>query len=222
MCIGPTSRAFIFIVGSVMVANAGADIYRWVDEAGQVDFGDKPPSEIEGTRVDLPAAPPPDEGELRRLRLHQQADEDSARRVGLQREQAAADRAHRASVVAKRGSCPDTRKQLDVLQERAPVYRDENGKFHVKWMRDPYQGTREYLDDATRAAEIEGVRGEISAHCRVPDNAAEQSNARRLQIRSEWCEAARAELAALERPSARASKWDLERKRQKVRDYCKE
>lgn len=204
---------------------AFADIYKWVDKDGKVHFGDKPPQGMESERMQVePSAVPvqPDEGELRRRRLLEQAEKDAARRIEAQRARAAAEQAEKEEHLAQEQRCLEARKQLAVLQEQLPVYRDEEGKFRAKWLHDTYQGERKYLDDAIRTSEIKRARQKIATNCQRPDDAEEQELARKQWIRGEWCAAARADLEALERPGARTPRQTLEEKRQEVERYCNE
>jgi len=118
--------------------------------------------------------------------------------------------------------CQEARKQLAILQEQLPIYRDVVGKLHAKWKYDTYKGKREYLDDTTRAAEIARTRQEIETNCPQESSAEDQSLARKKFIKSEYCAAARADLEAIERPEARAPKQEIEEQRKKVELYCKE
>jgi len=217
----------ILLITLVAVAGmaAFADIYKWVDKEGKVHYSDKPPRDVgsKHMQIEFPdSSRPPDEGELRRRRLLEQAEKDSARRIEAQRAKSAAERAAREERSAQEQRCLEARKQLAVLQEQLPVYRDTEGKFHAKWLHDTYKGAREYLDDATRAAGMDRVRQQIVTVCQHPDDTADQDLARKQWIMSERCAAARADLEALEQPRAKTPRQTLEEKREEVKRYCKD
>jgi hypothetical protein len=221
---GMKSKILLITVFYLLGVTAFADIYRWIDEDGKVHYSDKPAQNVETERMKMePSNVPkrPNEGQLR-LRLREQAEKEAALRIEARRARSGAERAEREEHLAQERRCLEARKQLAVLQEQLPVYRDEKGKFRAKWLRDTYQGRREYLDDATRASEIGRVQQTITSYCQNRDDAEEQELARKQWIRSEHCFAARADLEALERPGARAPRQTLEEKRQVVERYCKE
>jgi hypothetical protein len=215
---------FLISLFTLLGASTFADIYKWVDEDGKIHFGDIPPQDVESERMQVQPMvfPVHPEGELRRRRLLEQAEKDAARRIEAGRAKAAAERAELEERSAKEQRCREARKQLAVLQEKLPIYRDEEGKLRAKWLRDTYRGERQYLDDAMRTSEIERARRKIATVCQYPDDAEEQDHARKQWIRSEFCAAARAELEALEQPGARASRQTVEEKRQTVKRFCNE
>lgn len=215
----------LLIMLTVPGMDAFADIYRWVDKDGAVHYSDHPPQEIKSERLQLETTGMPgrpDEGELRRRRALDRLERDAEQRMEARRARSVAKRAQRSERLAQEQRCLEARRQLAVLQEQLPVYRDEGGRFRAKWLRDTYQGAREYLDDKTRASEIERVLQRIATTCQHPDDAEQQDLARRQWIRSEYCAAARVGLEALERPRSRATRQALEEQRQEVEAYCQE
>jgi hypothetical protein len=197
-----------------------------LDKDGKVYYGDRPPQSVESERMQVdPTDVPerPDEGDLQRRRLLEQAEKAAQRRIEARRARTASKQAERQRRLAKEQQCLQARKQLALLQAlHLPAYRDEEGKFRAKWKYDTYQGEHEYLDDATRVSVIECARQEVAMKCQRPDDVDAQNLARRQWIRSERCAAARAELELLERPRARTPRQTLEEKRQRAEMYCKE
>jgi hypothetical protein len=94
--------------------------------------------------------------------------------------------------------CAAARRDLAVLRDDWPVYRDEGGRLRFQWARDPYRGSRRYLDPAARANAAEAASETIERDCETPDDPRAQRAARDRLMHSALCEAERAELAALE------------------------
>ena len=114
--------------------DATADIYKWVDEEGNVHYSDNPPQNAETERVQLPSTPDPkgDPSEALRRRL-EQAEKAKVRRSEERLAASAAKEGKRAAQVARDQRCLETRMQLAVLQEQRPVYRDGQGRFRLQW-----------------------------------------------------------------------------------------
>lgn len=215
----------LLVIFSFFTFTASADIYKWIDKDGEVHFSDKPPQDRKSERIQvdtIKAPEQPDEGELRRRRLLEQADRDSDLRLKAQQEKAAEKQAMNDESSAQEHRCLEARKQLAALRQQLPVYRDNEGKFRVKWKHDTYQGERDYLDDSKRPSEIKRVQEEITANCQNPGDEKQQDLAREQLIRSELCAAARAELEALEQPGAKTPRQTLENKRQAADKLCNE
>lgn len=218
-------KMLLITLFTLLIINAFADIYKWIDKDGVVHYSDQPSQDIKSERTQIKPATAPDlsdKGELRQRQKLEQTKEELERRIEARRAMAASVRAEREERLAQAQRCLEERKQLSILQMQLPTYRDETGKFRVKWKYDTYQGEREYIDDTTRASEIERVRQKIMTLCQHPDDSEEQCRARIKVIKSEYCAVGRIELEALEKPEARASRQALEEKRQEVDGYCKE
>jgi hypothetical protein len=194
-------------------------VYRWVDENGNVQFGDSPPDNAPSERVQIDStAPPPvpDEGELRRRGPLEQADVQAQRQLhdayvstGAQVE--TADQSQR---------CAAARRDYLVLTYGAPVYRDDAGQLQVRWRSDTYQGPRAYLDDAARSTELTSVRQQLSAVCSDPYSAAEMSAVRARWISAQQCAAARADLEQMRKPSSRTSPDEIADQQRQLQRYC--
>lgn len=105
-------RALGFLLlTTLLAAPATAQVYRWVDDQGQVHYGQTPPRGKGYERV-APAAPPGDGDAVDAIRQYNEAAE--ARRK-TEREAAAA-REQAAAVAAQR--CEQARARLRFLDER--------------------------------------------------------------------------------------------------------
>ncbi|OOG21457.1 DUF4124 domain-containing protein [Thioalkalivibrio denitrificans] len=146
----------IMLAGVLFAGIADAQIYRWVDEHGNVHFGDCPPPECPA--VEVPVRPGPSKEELERAQERlERLREEQRRAEEIRRQEAEAARLRKEEeqrIAAYRKSrCILARQNLHVLEVRRPVYYiDERGE-------------RVYLDDKTRTAEMERLRAEIVEFC---------------------------------------------------------
>lgn len=197
---------------------AGSDIYRWVDDEGNVHFGDTPPENVKAELVQIESQPVRETAPTT-SRLLEDA-EERFRRLEEEREARAAGRV--AEEQLRRDAeehCVYLRKQLISLQQQLPVYRDEEGKFRTVSRYDAYEGHREYLDDTTRAREIERVGAEMRTSCENPDDRAQEFVAgweRRMEKR---CEYARLKLRDLQRDK-RETRQAIRDAQSEVDRYC--
>lgn len=212
------------ILLSLLATNAFADIYKWVDKNGNVFYGDNPPQQIESKSLEMDTNNTPERNnplELQKRHL-EEAVKEADERIEARRAKSATKHAEKEARLANEQRCLEAREQLAVLQERRPVYLDEAGRFRLKWKSDTYQGKRNYLNDTTRALEIERVRQEITKHCKHPDDERAQRSARVHYILSEICTRARAELQYVEQPKVRAARTTIEDKREMVKLVCRQ
>jgi len=105
---------------------AAGDVYRWVDEHGQVHFGDRPPARAQATSQPLlPTAPDtPEEnglraGERARLRkIEREERREAADRIAREK-QAAADEQRRARQADRNAQrCDDYRRRISEYKRR--------------------------------------------------------------------------------------------------------
>lgn len=120
-------------------------------------------------------------------------------------------------------TCAAARRDLALLAEAWPVYRDEQGRLRHQWARDPYRGARRYLDASARQAASASATQARDRDC--PDAASPEAAraARATLLRAALCEAEQAELGALMALSAGAPAADaatLKRKRSVVTEVC--
>ena len=118
--------------------------------------------------------------------------------------------------------CRWARRDLVVLLDSRPVYRDQGGRLHYQWTRDPYRGARRYLDAAARTTTLASVNETLGRDCDVPDDPVAQAAARDGLLRSTLCSAEQAELRALEALGGTDQAPLREAKRTLVLDLCAE
>ncbi len=211
------ARALLVLLVTVPLG-AAAEIYKWIDENGQVHFTDSPPPN-QGERVEVEVQKPPaepDEGELRRLELIRQAEERRAHdeRVAAREEQEVHAPARRLA------ACDQARVSWYALNQRMPVYWTEDGTLRPHWNNDTYRGERRYVADADRAATREELEASISRNC--PNGHVENSAGTAYQrwLADEWCAVYRVRLEEAQRDEARTPADRIEAMEAQVRETC--
>ena len=198
---------------------AATDVYKWVDEDGNVHYCDSPPEGVEVERIDIAPAPCAQATAADGDQL--ETADDRYRRLKQEREAAAAGRAaDDRSAIEREDRCAYLRKQLISLQQQLPVYRDEEGNFRTLSRYDAYDGKRQYLDDAERKKEIARVERDIELACEDPSSRKEQALAAWERMNEKRCEYARQKLALLLDEGSRATRQDIEEAQADVDQYC--
>lgn len=136
-----------FLVLLLVAAPAWGQIYKWVDEKGRVQYGEKPPASAKAAPLRGEAAP--SAGTPR-------APEDLSRQEGAFRERQLRQRMQEdrdaQEATANQARCESVRAQLENT-ERFRLYRRERGE-------------KVYYTEAERAREIERQRGLVARYCR--------------------------------------------------------
>lgn len=137
---------FLPLLLALAAPAASAQVYKWVDEAGRVHYGEKPPPGSKSSAVRPPAAAPnapaksPDlqsqELDFRGRQIKQKEDEAAQAR----------DEANRAAI------CSAAKERL-AIAEQAALFRLEKGE-------------RVFFSDAEQRAEIETRRAAVTRYCR--------------------------------------------------------
>ena len=208
---------FLTLLLTLSVMAAGPEIYKWVDEEGNVHYSDSPPENVESERVEVDVAPPVGDGSAKRLL--EQAEQTRERLASERQARASADEAEASRRAADSQRCVFARQQLISLQQNLPVYRDETGKLRTLSEYDVYEGEREYLDDDERRLEMVRVQKDIERYCEHPGDRGEQFEAAWERTMSKRCEAARAQLKAVE-ADRHSPRQAIEDARAEVRRYC--
>ncbi len=217
-------RIALIIAFSAWLAADAIQVYKWVDEDGNVYYSDQaPPEGQEAEELILdstPSAADVRDAQERTARLKTKQQTSQNQRSEERQSESAAKEGKRAAQVARDDRCLEARKQLISLQQRLPVYRDEEGIFRTLSVYNTYEGEREYLDDATRALEIDRVRHDVTTNCEHPDDPKKQFLASRERMKSMQCETARADLKAKQRADAKSPRQSIEDARDLVEKYC--
>jgi hypothetical protein len=148
------------LIGLALLASsavAESEIYKWVDEEGNVHYSDCPPPPSCDVET-IQAEPAPDPSDVRRAqeRLDQMLAEQEESKAERDQEKLDTERKRVLAVklaVARKQVCIRARQNLYVLQVQRPVfYIDENGKYV-------------YLDDEIRLLEINRMLNLIAENC---------------------------------------------------------
>ena len=214
----PSKKLLLLALLVLLSLGAYSQVYKWVDEEGNVHYGDSPPDDADAERIHIEAHTP-EQMAPADTKLLEDA-EERYRRLAEDREARAAAKLSEEEARSNRDQrCVYLRKQLISLQQRLPVYRDEEGKFRTLSEYDVYEGEREYLDDATRVQEMEGVKREIDRACEEPGDRGEQSMAAWDRMKEKRCESARLNLKEAQR-DRRSPRQTIEDAQAEVDRYC--
>ena len=132
-----------------------AQVYKWIDKEGKVQYSDAPPPAGAGASVpqklDTPASNSPGVGGS----VKDQSWQDKARDYNKRRIEAAEKQGADIELARKNQErCNNARRDLRTLQEVRRVFRTDD------------QGERHYLDDDQRQGEIARAQGAVSATCK--------------------------------------------------------
>jgi len=168
LALSPARRAVMkrhkFIAALVLMLCFGlvdSQVYKWVDEDGNVHFTDRPPENQQSTEVEIQESlPGTQEGE---------SDLSAETWLEQQRAERDADRQQRqeqARLVEddSQQRCQAARGMLRLLEIQCPAFYDERGFIRVECPHQPrvvYEGERRYIEDADRAASIKYFKEEL-------------------------------------------------------------
>lgn len=141
--------ALLMLVAAV--APAQADVYRWVDEKGNVHFGDQPTEDTAPEEVKVPKYTP-DAHTLERMenqKRYMDARETDREKAAEQKKKDEA----RAKEYAD--ACEKSRQRLSVLESGTRLYIEKDGERH-------------YLTDEERVAETKETEAKVKEYCAGP------------------------------------------------------
>jgi hypothetical protein len=142
---------------------AESQVYKWVDEDGNVHYSDKPPANQQTTEVEIQQpVPAPEVPEVDKAVETGEAEISAEAWLEQQRAAREADRQLKREEkwVSETGAsqqCRNARRMLDLLEIQCPAFYDDQGILRVECPYQPrlaYEGERRYLEDADRAASI--------------------------------------------------------------------
>ena len=136
---------------SMLPVIASGEIYKWVDDAGRVHYGDAEPRHHNSRIIETQPPPPPDDVLRSRSRLNGlkqtgQPREDDRDRKAREQEEAQ----HEA---LRKERCRHARRSVNVLEMERPVYDLDE------------QGERVFIEDNDRARRIKRLREVIRTNC---------------------------------------------------------
>ena len=139
----------LFIALAILLATAtvAAQVYKWVDKDGKVQYSDTPPpasaTKTEAKKIDT--APTKS--------LQDRAKDFDKRKIDVA-EKAKKSAADQEKAAIDAANCSDARAALRTLETGRPITRTND------------VGDREYLNDETREAEIAKARKSIAGFCK--------------------------------------------------------
>ena len=215
------ARILLGLVLSLSFTGASfAELYKWVDEEGNVHYGDCPPADCKAEQIET--APGPSKEKIQRARERtQRLLENQKGQEEFRQNKAAKKRDKQVEHLAKKQRCLESRMQLAVLLEKhLPTYIDDSGKYRAKWKYDTYQGNREYLDESRRDSEIIKTKKIVKIHCIDQNISVNQDTARKTWIKSEHCASARADFKMVSKPGTMSPRSFIESQKAIVNRYC--
>ena len=211
------------LLGPLGAATASAQIYRWVDAQGSVNFTDSPPIDAGATRVDVrvPAVSPTDDPANQRLEDIMNLTERQDRARLATREAAPENHSNRISSVRKdNADCHQARVDYYWLSQDLAVYADTLGQFRARYRADPYQGERTWLTDADRQSTLKKTIRKMARFCEDPsDQAALNRVSHEVQL-AEACTIDRARLDAMLDKRSRTAEQHIHHQEAVVRRVC--
>lgn len=140
--------AILFLCGTTI---ALADVYRWVDERGRVQFSDQPPPNANAQKVD--AKPATGKGVSSETKTYKQQDQEFRKRRVEEEEvtKKRTDAEKQANI--KQRNCANARAQLASLQAGGRVSRTNE------------KGEREVLDESGTQSAINDAKQAIAEWC---------------------------------------------------------
>ncbi len=140
-------------IASMAILHAGlaAGVYRWLDEDGNVHYGDKPPSKEESTLIEINSAPAPRPEDVeRRVKTQRLLDALESQREREKHETAQA----RAEKARQQGNCQSARRQVELYQRANNISRLGP------------EGERIYLSDEERGQALDRARTLVGQWCK--------------------------------------------------------
>lgn len=191
-----------------------AQVYKWVDDKGNVHFGDKPPEKAGIEKLVLPEGPSQEEieaaEESRREDLELRKSRDKVQEY-QERESWGKDYGEDLMSEARFSRCVEARYQLLVLERRGRAF-----KLRPNW-------TRGYLEDVDRPVEISRLDKLVKEHCDTDTKSVQQQNVRILEIKDALnirCIAAREKLQKSKDPAANIDKRKVNEAKQYIELQC--
>ena len=143
-------RAVCMLAALLVATGAHAQVYKWVDEKGQVHYDDRPPEGKDPKDAKKMAAPPPSAPSAKPAGADWKQKDIEFRQRQVVRDQAyAADEKKRAQ---REKACADAREDLDYNDKRGRFYTEENGE-------------KRFRTDAEQAAVVEAARRKVKELC---------------------------------------------------------
>jgi len=151
------TKLLLVLIALYPITISYAEMYKWVDEEGNINYGDSCPlPECESQAIE--ATPKPTDEQVRQsqeriksLKRQTQRYEEMRKEKESQKRREREDK--QKKLVETKKKCTRARQNLHILEQRRPAYSiDDKGK-HV------------FIEDAARAKEIERLQQFIEKNC---------------------------------------------------------
>ena len=204
----------LLLVGALIAPIALGQIYKWVDEEGEVHFGDCPPEECVFEELSLPEGPSDEEIKAAQEELSRTLD---SRRV---REAEAAKKKETDSLEIQREEeleaerfrqCVEAIYQLELLNQKRPIFKLSADRARL------------YLEDEDRPNEISRLTILRDEYCSTDPGARNRQLERAQEIGialSRSCDAAHEAIERMQQPGANPDEIKLERHLLYVEAFC--
>ena len=152
---GARIAAFVIVLlqGIVLLQPAAyAQVYKWVDAAGQTHYGEKPPENVKSREVQIHNASTTGGGDAAPGNASLQEREQAFKRRQAAREQAEAKEAKESAAMEER--CKAAKRNLATLNQVGRVAETNDA------------GERVYLNDDQRAALLAAKQQDVDQNCR--------------------------------------------------------
>lgn len=210
----------------IFSVSIGAQVCKWVDEQGVTHYASECPEGTESQNVEIRPPPSPeqvDEAKRRAEQMQEQA-AGAAKSASEEADKARSRPQGRAvDADARAEACVEARLNRGILKLDIPVYYDENGQLHHQRSAhsETYHGTRNYLDDRQRQAELRRFEQAVVDNC--GQSAAEkraQSEKYNDMLDRTYCDQIRRELAELEAQSTGIPSSRMRELRRQIAEGC--
>jgi len=151
-------KILLLVLYLVTVGTLGATIYKWVDEKGITHYSETRPPKQKAQEIQVQPTPPAGAESGKPAAKSSQEQELEFRKRHAERQEAAKrqeekEAAAKREALARKQRCILARQNLHTLQKQRSVYSINE------------KGERVFLDDETRAAEIQRMKMEIESFC---------------------------------------------------------
>ena len=151
-------KMLLLVLSLLAVATLGATIYKWVDEKGVTHYSETQPPKQKVREIQVQPTPPAGAESGKPAAKSWQEQELEFRKRHAERQEAAKrqeekEAAAKREALARKQRCILARQNLHTLQMQRAVYSINE------------KGERVFLDDKTRAAEIQRMKKEVESFC---------------------------------------------------------
>ena len=142
----------LLVLMMVISAASAQGIYKWVDEQGQVHFGERPPEDAQASEVTVKPPPPS-------APVVQQDRKENTQRLLRAFEEERMDKEEKAAKEAQESA--QRKRACTVARDRLRRYQEARGFYNLD-----ANGERRILNDAEHAATISRAEEAVKQYCK--------------------------------------------------------